>query len=277
MGARRVSATLRAALAYARLGWRMHPIEPGGKRPLLTGWPERATTEPAMLQRWWRRSPGANLAVATGPGSGLLALDVDGPEGERTLAALERQHGSLPALYPMQWTGGGRGGWQAFFSWPEGRQIGNSAGRLGAKLDTRGHGGYALLPPSATAQRYRWAPDRDPRTLPPAPPPGWLLDLLDPPPPPAPRAAFQTASITTGDRYLERAIAAELALIASAPEGRRNAQLNEGAYALFRFADQIEPGAIAAALQSAARHAGLDPDEITSTVSSAAKARGVRL
>jgi hypothetical protein len=68
--------------------------------------------------------------VATGPKSGIFVLDVDGPEGEQALVALEQRHGPLPDLYPMQWTGGGRGGWQAFFAWPEGRTIRNSAGRL---------------------------------------------------------------------------------------------------------------------------------------------------
>jgi hypothetical protein len=276
-----VTPALRAALAYAKLGWRCHPCEPGGKRPLLKGWPERATCDAGLLERWFGRTPDANVAVATGPGSGLLVLDVDGPEGERALAELERDHGPLPDAFPMQHTGGGRSGWQAFLAWPEGRAIGNSAGRLGPKLDSRGEGGYVLLPPSRTAQRYRWAPDRSSRDLPPASAPGWLLDLLDPPAPPAPehRGAFSNgaAHAATEDRYLCRAIEAELAIMASAPEGRRNETLNKSAYALLRFADRLEPGAIAAALTAAARHAGLDQDEIDATLASAARSRGVRL
>ena len=140
-----------AALAYAALGWRILPCEPAGKRPMIEGWPRRATTNPDLIRRWFGRSPGANVAVATGAASRLFALDVDGPEGERALVALERAHVYLPSQrYVMQWTGGGRGGWQALFAWPERRQIRNSAGRLGAKLDTRGEGGYVVLPPSVT-------------------------------------------------------------------------------------------------------------------------------
>lgn len=167
---------IQAALAYAGLRWRVHPCRPGEKLPLLEGWQNRATTDPTMIERWWGRSPDANVAVATGPGSGIFALDVDGPRGEYTLVKLERRHGCLPDLYPQQWTGGGRGGWQAFFAWPEERLIRNSAGRLGPKLDSRGSGGYVLVPPSKTKEPYRWADDRSPWDLLPEPaPPGWSI------------------------------------------------------------------------------------------------------
>jgi hypothetical protein len=272
---------IRAGLSYAGLGWRVLPVEPGGKRPLLERWPERATTNPDQLKRWFGRSPDANLAIATGPKSGIFVLDIDGPEGERSLVELERRHSPLPELYPMQWTGGGRGGWQAFFRYPEGREIGNSAGRLGPKLDTRGTGGYCLLPPSVTAEAYQWVPDRDPWTLPPEPAPAWLANLLDPPAPPEPeyRAFSPVGNLEAGERYLQRALEAELALIASAPNGRRNDQLNESAHALFRFVceGRLVANALIPELKAAARAAGLTDSEIASTIGSAAKARGLSL
>ena len=207
-------------------------------------------------------------------------LDVDGHEGERSLVDLERRHGPLPELYPMQWTGGGRGGWQAFFAYPEGRTIGNSGGRLGPKLDTRGNRGIAVIPPSVTVQPYHWAPDRSPADIPPEPAPAWLLDLLDPPAQAeAPRQDWKGARYPTDDRYLLRALEAELALVASAPVGRRNDQLNESAFNLFRFAAEgrLPADAIAHALEAAASHAGLDDQEIASTLKSAATKRGIQL
>jgi hypothetical protein len=292
---------LEAALGYANLDWPILPcwwIEDGrcacgsapggckpGKHPLGRLGPngvKNASTDPAVIRSWWRRKPKANLAVRTGRQSGLTVVDIDGEEGERALVALERRFGALPDLYPMQWTGAGRGGWQAFVAWPEGREIRNSASRLEPKLDTRGEGGYVLVPPSAAAEPYRWAPDRDPWTLQPEPAPGWLLDLLDPPSAPEPRQPWSGQPRTAGadgDRYLERAIAAELALIASAPEGRRNDQFNESAFSLFRFAAEgrIAAGSVARGLEAAARHAGLAPREIASTLKSAATKRGVQL
>jgi hypothetical protein len=291
-----MSALIRAASYYARLGWRVHPCwwvlpdgncacgAPGcttannraGKHPIFGGWQNRATIDRTLIDRWWSRSPDANVAIATGSVSGIFVFDVDGPEGERTLVELERRHGPLPELYPMQWTGGGRGGWQAFFAYPEGRTISNSAGRLGPKLDTRGEGGYVLAAPNVTAEAYRWEVDRAPGVLPPEPAPDWLVDLLDPPP--AERPAYTADHHEhDGDRYVLRALEAELALIASAPDGRRNEQLNESAFNLFRFVleDRLDASAIVHGLEEAGRHAGLTEKEIAATISSAAKARGL--
>jgi hypothetical protein len=69
------------------------------------------------------------------------------------------------------------------------------------------------------------------------------------------------------------------ALVASAPKGRRNEQLNESAFALFRFVvdDLMAADPIVHSLAAAARHAGLADREIQSTIRSAAQARGVPL
>ena len=294
-----LSTPLAAALAYAALGWRVQPlhwIKPdgqcscdkpdcvlgqavsAGKHPLLNEWQKQATTSPTLIERWWTRWPAANVGLATGAKSGVLVLDVDGAEGERALAELERRHGPMSELFVMQWTGtAGKGGWQAFFAWPSGRQIGNSVRRLGPKLDIRGVGGNAVLPPSVTGQAYRWAPGRSPRDLPLEPAPAWLVELLDPPPP-EPVGPWQGQPQAAGaGRYALKALESELALAAVAPEGRRNDQLNASAHALFRFVadgrlprDPVERGLIAAAT-----HAGLTEREARTTIASAAKARGL--
>jgi Bifunctional DNA primase/polymerase, N-terminal len=294
-----MSAHVAWALEYVAIGWHVLPIwwcradgscacgnaEPGhkaGKHPLGKLAPnglDNATTDPAIVRRWFARFPQANLAVRTGPESRLLVLDVDGPEGEQSLVTLERQHGPLPESYPQQWTGGGRGGWQAFFAYPEGRAIGNSGGKLGPKLDTRGNRGYVVIPPSVTTGPYEWAPGRAPGTIPPEPAPDWLVDLLDPPvQPEAPRPTWNGQHARApGERYALKALESELALVAVAPDGRRNNQLNSSSYALFRFVDtgQLDPDIIRRGLLSAALHAGLSERDALGTISSAAKARGV--
>ena len=269
----------RHAQIYAeRLGWRVHPLRPGDKRPLLKGWQERASADPQTVAAWWREYPDANIAIATGPGSGILALDVDGEAGERSLFELERTHGPLPELYPMQWTGGG---WQAFFAWPEGRNVRNSAGRLGDYLDTRGAGGYVVAPPSLhpSGAHYRWAESRDPLAIPPEPAPRWLVDLLDPPEPAEPERGewCVPSSPGGGDKRALKAFRSELALVAAAANGRRNDQLNQSAYSLLRFVKSGDlPGHIVRdALADAANHAGLGPIEALNTIRSAASARGV--
>lgn len=266
---------LRAAMAYGALGWRVLPCQPSGKTPILKDWPNRASTDPDVITSWWRDQPTANIAVATGPGSGIFVLDVDGAEGEAALAELERKHGPLPDLFPQQRSGSGNG-WHAFLAWPEGRTIRNSAGRIGRGIDVRGEGGACMLAPSLhrSGRRYAWALGSSPRDLAPEPAPEWLLEMAAPPPAP-PAEPCRPPSRQHGDRYVLRALEAELALVAAAPAGRRNDQLNTSAHALYRLADRLPADVIRRGLLSAAAHAGLPRIEAEATIKSAARARGV--
>jgi len=266
---------MKAALAYGRLGWRVLPCQPGGKLPIIKDWPTLASTDPDVIREWWRDRPDANIAVATGAGSGIFVLDIDGPEGESALVDLERRNGPLPELFPQQQSGSGTG-WHGFFRWPDDVVVRNSASRIGRGVDVRGEGGACLLAPSlhSCGRRYAWAPDRSPRLLKPEPAPSWLLALAVPPPPP-PVEPFRPQSQQHGERYALKALENELVLVASAPSGRRNHQLNASAHALFRLADRLPPDVIRRGLLSAAAHAGLPHAEAEATVRSAARARGV--
>ena len=280
---------------YVALGWRMVPIWPmrsgkcacgnvdcrhSGKHPIRRLAPngvKAASADPATLKRWKAAVPDLNWAVATGPASGILVIDVDGPVGDQALADLEARHGALPPA-PWQTTGGGRGGRQLFFSYPVARTVRNSAGVLRPKIDVRGASGYCVIPPSITREPYRW--QIPPWGLPaPALPAAWI-ELLDPPAPaPAPRPAWSAPSGQQPGRprYARKAFESELALVACAPAGRRNDQLNASAYAVFRFVAEGKMSAATAAdgLLAAAVHAGLTRREALGTISSAAKARGV--
>jgi hypothetical protein len=166
----------RAALALARRGLRVHPCRPDSKLPLLDRWPNSASLDPRTIESWWRRWPTANIAIATGGEMRLLVVDVD-PDagGEATLAVLEREHGALPATVECITPRGGR---HVYFIVPRGRPMpGNSAGKLGPGVDTRGQRGYVLAPPSAfNGRHYTWSVDSGDRI---AQAPAWLLDLLD--------------------------------------------------------------------------------------------------
>jgi hypothetical protein len=166
----------RAALAYARRGLSVHPCVPEQKLPLLNDWPNRATLKPRAIESWWRRWPNANVAIATGGAMRLLVVDVD-PDagGEASMAALEREHGGIPATAEVVTPRGGR---HLYLIVPSGRPMpGNSASKLGEGIDTRGQGGYVLCPPSTVNGRpYTWSVDSGDRI---AEAPGWLLDLLE--------------------------------------------------------------------------------------------------
>ncbi|MGW6360914.1 bifunctional DNA primase/polymerase [Streptomyces sp. NPDC055092] len=95
----RPSAPHTVAQWCASQGWPVHPLAPGRKTPaancpecrknphqaeicacLPAGRPchgfHAATTDPALIDRWWARTPACGVGVATGPAR-LLVLDVD--------------------------------------------------------------------------------------------------------------------------------------------------------------------------------------------------------
>jgi hypothetical protein len=256
-----------AALAYACRGLRVHPCAPGQKVPLLKDWPSRATLDPTTIRSWWRRWPAANVAVATGRGSGVFALDVDqhGADGESSLAALEATHGTLPET-SVQHTGGG--GRQLFFRWPHGRNIRNTVGRLGPGLDIRGDGGYAVVPPSVhpSGRRYRWECCA---TL--AVAPSWLLDLLSPPESPqSSPLPIRCDRPLAASRYAEAALLRELEAVRTAAPGTRNDVLNKATFSLAQLAGAglLDPESTTRLLAGAALAAGLARHEVAATLRS---------
>ncbi len=244
---------LGAALHYARKGWRVFPCATD-KRPLVKDWPHVATTDEVQIRRWWAHDPRASIGCPTGPDMGAFVLDVDLPEGPATLAALESEHGALPPTMEQMTGGGGR---QLFFRWIEGREVKNSAGKLGVGLDVRGAGGYVILPPSGhpSGGRYAW---KNSKGTPLAEAPAWLLDLVAPLPRPF------------GLGYGRAALDHESAKVAVAAPGTRNATLNEAAFAIGQLVaggevDRFEAEGV---LLAAAQTCGLPEGEARKTIAS---------
>ena len=157
---------LKAALDYARRGWSVIPLRPSSKTPLIDWKPyqQRQATE-EEIRSWWSRWPSANVGFVTGTISGVIVLDIDGPEGE---AEIEKR-GGLPQTLISR-TGKGR---HAIFRHPGGT-ISNSVRELPG-LDLRGDGGYIVAPPSIhpSGMRYEWEVRPDDVSF--ADPPAWLL------------------------------------------------------------------------------------------------------
>lgn len=149
-------ALLDAALRYAAHGWPVFPCRPKAKMPITARGLNDATTEPAAIERWWRRWPDANVAVRTGAISRLVVLDIDGEEGAESLRALERDHGSLPRTASVVTPGGGQ---HFYFAHPGRGEIRNSARSVGPGLDIRADGGYVVAPPSVGSTARRYEPD----------------------------------------------------------------------------------------------------------------------
>ncbi|MEU7003484.1 bifunctional DNA primase/polymerase [Nonomuraea sp. NPDC046570] len=240
----------RYALAAAARGWLVFPLTPGGKRPLrgFTDWERNATADPARIRRMWARTP-YNIGIACGP-SALVVLDLDMPkpgeepppawvlpgihEGADVLAALcEQAHQPLPLETFTVRTR--RGGTHLYFTAPPGTDLGNTAGKLGWKIDTRASGGYVVgpgslvdLPDGCGSYRVLHAPT-------PAPLPVWLAERLTPSAPSASMGAVPVG----GDRAADYAMAAlrgEVEKVLHAGPGTRNNTLNAAAFALGQLA-----------------------------------------
>jgi Bifunctional DNA primase/polymerase, N-terminal/Primase C terminal 2 (PriCT-2) len=136
------SELLDAALAYAGDGYPLFPCDQN-KRPLTLRGFKDASTDERQIRAWWRNHPHAMIGMPTGPKSGIDVLDLDLKPEEyidgREVIANWRE--LSPAI--VQTPSGGLHLW--FKS--EG-QLRNSADVIGPGVDTRGDGGYVIVPPS---------------------------------------------------------------------------------------------------------------------------------
>jgi len=155
------------AAKYRRWGWAPIPTKPRSKEPdlreLQPYLARKATPEEIATWSW----PG--VGIVTGPLSGVLVLDVDGPEGEAEL----QKHG-LPVT-PMVRTAGG--GLHLYFKHPEHHV--RTGIRVAPGLDVKAAGGYVVAPPSVgpNGSPYEWIVSPEDADL--AEPPGWLIELLE--------------------------------------------------------------------------------------------------
>jgi hypothetical protein len=233
-----------AAAEYAARGWLVLPCHhlvgggcscraadcsSPGKHPRVPRGLHAASADAAVVERWWRRWPQANVGVRTGAESGLVVVDVDTVHGGgRSMRGLMDRYGDLRDV-PRVRTGSG--GWHLLFAHP-GERVPNSAGRLGTGIDVRGDGGYVIAPPSvhARGRAYRWevyAGD-----LPPLP--EWLHDLMTASREPAvpSRSVLVGGEVGDSSGWVRAAVDGEARAVRGAAKGVRNATLNRSAFSL---------------------------------------------
>ncbi len=163
------SAARAEAAAYHRRGLCPIPTKRNSKKPNLEEL-EPYLTRPATKEELGSWSwPG--VGVVTGPLSGILVLDVDGPEGEAEL----KKHGH--PVTPMVRTAGG--GLHLYFKHPD-KDI-RTGIRVAPGLDVKASGGYVVAPPSVgeNGKPYEWVVGLEDAE--PADPPEWLLKILERP------------------------------------------------------------------------------------------------
>lgn len=270
-------------------GWHIFPLIPGTKRPAVSDWENRATTNPDAAVSWPSDAHGVGLAC--GP-SGLLVIDCDNhggavPEalrgrgvttGEDALALAWPEDGTSPwAECPSVLTPSG--GVHLYYRDPTGGKLRNSAGRLAWQVDTRASGGYVVAPGTDLGAAGTYRPIHWPQRVPTAP--DWLAASLQGPKavqgpgaerrrpraPRRPKGSFQVSPPLPGT-FVTRA----LSRIAAARPGERNDTLNKQAFSLAK--NGLLTQGVAEQLHHVARHCGLDDLEIRRTIMSAAKSQG---
>jgi len=240
-----------AAVDYGSLlKWFVFPVGPDCRVP-WTGDRETkghgykdAQREPDAIRALWRGRR-TNIALACGPHSGVVVLDVDckdGALGYDSLRYLEDRFGALPPTWAATTPSGGR---HVYFRHPE-RALRNRVGLYvpeadGDKtrlpgLDVRAAGGSVALPPSRKGDlAYRWLVDPA-DDVPLADLPDWLADIFDPPPPPRrPPEPIRMTALDRVARYVAAAINAECRDLAAMSRGGRNQRLFQAAANLGEF------------------------------------------
>jgi hypothetical protein len=142
------------ALRYASWGYAVLPCERGGKKPHRMLPPEGgvhwASTDPALIRRWWSNDPAAGIGVATGQVSALAVIDCDVKGQHDGMESLmDFLHGSpisTMAGHPVARTPSG--GVHLWMRTPPGAVIPDRPGILPG-VDVKGDGGYVIAAPSA--------------------------------------------------------------------------------------------------------------------------------
>ncbi|MEW6573482.1 MAG: bifunctional DNA primase/polymerase [Bacillota bacterium] len=196
---------LGAALNYARRGFSVIPLRPRDKRPLLSSWAgfQQAPADADQVQAWWIEHSDANVGIVTGAVSGLVVLDLDGPEAVNFI----KERDPNPET-PVARTGKG---YHVYFAHPGGT-IANAVALGGIKgMDLRADGGYVVAPPSIhpSGKRYQWVGGHSPDELPLASCPNWLLDLIRNP------GKTEVADVGQDPSWV-------LKLLQGVPQGQRN-------------------------------------------------------
>lgn len=166
---------LSKVLELAELGFRIHPLLAGGKKPVVVAWPLEATTDSEIISRWYRVDPERNWGIATGRGLLVIDIDVKNGDGEQSWEDFTSDR-KIPKTVEATTPTGGR---HIFFKYPEDKMIGNSVGTLAKNIDVRADGGYVAAVPTITkVGKYAWVEGKSPKETLVAPAPKWLIEAI---------------------------------------------------------------------------------------------------
>ena len=140
------------ALGWARKGYPIFPCKPEDKSPLTRNGFKDATTDESKIRNWWRLWPSAMIGMPTGSVSGVDVLDIDVKLEEGINGFEHTPHWESLSPLIVETPSDGVHLW--FQS--EGK-VRSSTDHIAPGVDTRGEGGYVIVPPSFNAEgSYRY-------------------------------------------------------------------------------------------------------------------------
>ncbi|MFN4295057.1 MAG: bifunctional DNA primase/polymerase [Thermoflexales bacterium] len=272
-----MSEKLQTLFSWLRAGCALLPIAPDSKRPLLVGGYRSASSDEAKVVEWHRRWPRANWAIACEQ-SGVFVVDCDeceepnGLRGFDQFCILASSYSSIPRTY-MQVTPSG--GVHFFFRCDYGENpLPSTVKRIASRVDTRGVGGYVMIPPSVVnGEGYAPFDDDWPAALAEMPhAPQWLVALVMSPLSDEHSALRMRRALARDDQErAQGALARIVAWLAGVKEGERNNALYWAACELRDLG--FERDVAQRALLHACALNGLPEREAERTIASAYKSR----
>jgi len=236
-----------------------------GKHPRIKSWTEHASGDEADVRGWWRRWPDANIGIATGARSGIVVLDLDGPEGIEAAKRMAAPHGGLPRTLAVR-TGGG--GFHCLFRWDDARPLGNRVAVV-PKVDFRGEGGCVIAAASLhrSGRRYAWVlpeGETEPSAEQILPLPDWLAAAVEHAGPATTKKRRERkpmpelSSDDARGAWLQALVGEAGAKLESATPGERHGSLFKAAARLGNYAEALglDAGRVGELLHDAARRCG---------------------
>jgi putative DNA primase/helicase len=154
---------LKWALFYRSIGWSVFPTS---KKLPLVPWIKYQSeiADEEIIIKWWEQFPDADIGIATGKVSGIIAVDVE-------------KGGDISGLTSTIISKTGGGGFHYLYLHPELR-IPNSVKKIRDLIDIRGDGGFIVVPPSShqSGNNYEWLSSPINTSI--AEMPKWILDKI---------------------------------------------------------------------------------------------------
>ena len=126
-------------------GWKVFPVNPKNKQPLIKGWQKRASNQIEELTSLFSKYPYSMIGLPTGPINGISVIDFDLKNNINGLSNFLQKGFTVSFTSCVETPSGG---FHLYFKTGNVELPNNASTVLGQGVDFRGTGGYVVCPPS---------------------------------------------------------------------------------------------------------------------------------